>query len=726
MTKQRIILSLLLLCPILSRAQSLFGNLQDTNGQMSEKETLIWGRDTTEDKVEIPIGSFAWTIDERFGNITPAVVDTIPQNFQNFNLTAGPTGQYNFLGNLGSPRLSRLYMERKPYGNFIFADPFDYFYTQVGDFQFTNTKSPITNLSYHSCGNKQTGEDRLRAYFASNINKNAGIGLKFDYLYGRGYYNNQATSLFNGSLYGYYLGERYDMHSWMSINHMRLGENGGIDDDTYITHPEDFTRSFRSRDIPTVLSENWNRNEDQSYYLNQHYNLGFYKEVEWPDSLRPVMPEDSVLLMGIRDSLRQVIMQDTARLALALDSLHNDFWAMHPKPQEFVPVSSFIHTLQIRNAKHAVYSYDTPDNYYTYLYYGDPDNMQDRTRGFSVRNTLGISLREGFNKWAKAGLTAFAAHEFRNFEMPDLNGSEPIRRKYTENNVSVGGQLSKRMGNMLHYDVTGEVVLLGEDLGQFEVEGKGDLNFRLFKDTVQLAARAFIKNLNPSFYMRHYHSQFAWWDNKLDKELRTRIEGTLSLKRTGTSLSIGAENVTNYAYFATDKMPVLNDNGETTGYSNNVSVKQHDGSIQVFSARLNQDFKFGIFHWDTELAYQKSSNDEVLPLPALSAYSNVYIVFRIAKVLRVQLGGDIRYFTEYYAPDYAPIIQQFTVQSPVDRVKIGNYPVVNAYVNLHLKHCRLYVNCNHVNAGSGNAFLVPHYPINPMNIHFGISWNFFN
>ena len=69
-----------------------------------------------------------------------------------------------------------------------------------------------------------------------------------------------------------------------------------------------------------------------------------------------------------------------------------------------------------------------------------------------------------------------------------------------------------------------------------------------------MAARAFVKNLNPSFYMRHYHSQFAWWDNDLNKEFRTRIEGTLSLKRTRTALTVGVENIKNYAYFATDKI----------------------------------------------------------------------------------------------------------------------------------------------------------------------------
>ena len=99
----------------------------------------------------------------------------------------------------------------------------------------------------------------------------------------------------------------------------------------------------------------------------------------------------------------------------------------------------------------------------------------------------------------------------------------------------------------------------------------------------------------------------------------------------------------------------------------------------------------------------------------------------IRKILRVQIGGDLRYFTSYYGPDYSPSIQQFAVQDAShERMKIGGYPIIGAYANLHLKHCRIYVNFRHVNAGSGHAFLVPHYPINPMTINMGLSWNFFN
>lgn len=38
--------------------------------------------------------------------------------------------------------------------------------------------------------------------------------------------------------------------------------------------------------------------------------------------------------------------------------------------------------------------------------------------------------------------------------------------RYTENEVFVGGELSKRQGSILHYHAIGEVGLLGKAIGQ--------------------------------------------------------------------------------------------------------------------------------------------------------------------------------------------------------------------------------------------------------------------
>ena len=75
-------------------------------------------------------------------------------------------------------------------------------------FLFTSTLSPITNLSYSTAGNRTNGEDQFRALFAVNAGKMWGFGFKFDYLYGRGYYSNQSTSLSRYALWGSYTGEK--------------------------------------------------------------------------------------------------------------------------------------------------------------------------------------------------------------------------------------------------------------------------------------------------------------------------------------------------------------------------------------------------------------------------------------------------------------------------------------------------------------------------------------
>ena len=112
-------------------------------------------------------------------------------------------------------------------------------------------------------------------------------------------------------------------------------------------------------------------------------------------------------------------------------------------------------------------------------------------------------------------------------------------------------------------------------------------------------------------------------------------------------------------------------------------------------------------------------------MPQLSLYSNMYVTVRLAKVLMVQMGADVHYFTEYYAPYYEPATQQFINQ---DNIKIGNYPLVNAYVNFHLKQARFFVTGYNISKlfASPNYFSMSHYPINPMVVKLGVAVKFNN
>ena len=166
---------------------------------------------------------------------------------------------------------------------------------------------------------------------------------------------------------------------------------------------------------------------------------------------------------------------------------------------------------------------------------------------------------------------------------------------------------------------------------------------------MQLAASAYFYRLNPVFYQRHYHARNLWWDNDLSKETRTRIEGRFTYKKTNTRLRVAIEEIQNYTYFGMSY--ALTENavkGLTAG------VYQNSGNINVMTAQLCQDLKLGPLHWDNVVTYQNSSNQTALPLPELNLFTNLYLHFKIAGVLTVDLGADATFFTKYYAPDFCP------------------------------------------------------------------------
>lgn len=748
--------------------EGLYTDANDNSFNRGRKDST-----KVKDKI-IPKGLKVWTVDERFGERVITRPDTLQHMFMNSIFTSGKRGEYNTTGNLGAPRTNRIFIDRPAAEQFIFTQPYDYFVKPVSSFLFTNTLSPITNLTYNECGDRTNGEDHIKALFGVNVGKKLGVGFNFDYIYGRGYYQEQSTAHFNYSMYASYIGEKYNAHFLFSTNHQKVTENGGITDDRYITHPEIFNDEFNENEISTVLQKNWNRNDNLHVFYSHRYNIGFNRKVKMTEeeinarkfaiesqkeneaekemekarkkalkegkgidseafsrneksfSGRPenskifgAEPEQDKKAKNNRISVSGKAAADS--LLLAEDVTKKDTeWLKN----EYVPVTSFIHTLKFDNYRRIYEAYDTPENYYAEKFNIDNslggDSIYDKTKHYSLKNTVGIAMLEGFNKWAKAGLKIFATSELRYFALPALNGGTT---SYNEHNMSIGAQISKTEGRTLHYSALAESWVTGEDAGQIKLDLNADLNFKLFGDTVQLAANAYFYRLNPTFFYRHYHSQHLWWDNGLSKEIRSRIEGIFRLNKTRTALRISFDNMKNYTYFA-QKYTVTESYGRA---DNTVSVRQNTGGISLLTMQLNQDLSLGPINWENSVTYQKSSNDDILAVPALNVYTNLYVKFKIAKVLSVDLGADVRYFTKYKGQDYSPALGQYTIQDNGEaNVKIGNYPIVNIYANMKLKHARFFLMMSHVNAGNGEYFLTPHYPINSRVLRFGVSWNFFN
>jgi hypothetical protein len=653
----------------------------------------------------------AYNLTARLGEPYVVPMDTNRLNFANSTLTEGRSLSVGYLSNIGSPAQTRIFSERKEARDFIFADGYDYYIMTPENANFYDTKTPYTNVTYTSEGSDQKKEERLKAVMTVSFGKNINIGGDFDYIYSRGQYNSAGNKLLSYRLFGNYLSDKYEMRAYLSNYNFVNYENGGLTDDTYLTDPDahqDGKLGLDTKSFPVRYTGAFNRVRGKQYFLSHRYNLGFYRATEEKDE------ENNPV-------------------------------------EKFVPVSSIIHTMEYEdNRRHFTstnqaaidtcykipgYSEDdripglTGNGNNGNRIYGLSAQLHDRPSAWNLKNTLAISLREGFQDWVKFGLSAFIAIEKRRFKMTELPPGMtyddhlnivtppttldyPGYVIYDEFSTYIGGELSKRLGSLLTYNARGELCLVGSDLGEFRLTGNLQTRFSLLKKDAVIKAEGYIKNLRPAFFTRHNHSRYFWWNNNFRNEQQVYVGGTIDIEGTGTRLSAGVNSMQNHIYFGQSGVP-----------------EQHGGNLQVVNARIKQDLHFRAFGWENEAAFQYSSDENIIPLPRLSLYSNIYVTVKLAKVLSVQLGADAHYFSSYYAPYYEPATQQFQLQPDNStKVRIGDYPLINGYVNFHLKQARFFVAAYNL----GNQFLDPkhfsfaHYPLNPFVIKLGISVKFNN
>jgi hypothetical protein len=104
------------------------------------------------------------------------------------------------------------------------------------------------------------------------------------------------------------------------------------------------------------------------------------------------------------------------------------------------------------------------------------------------------------------------------------------------------------------------------------------------------------------------------------------------------SVTVSVQNITNYIYI-----------------NNNAVPAQYNGNIQVLAADASLNFKFGPLYLQNKIVYQKSGNQDIIALPEISTYNNLFFGFTMfKKVLATQLGADMYYHTAYFAPNYMP------------------------------------------------------------------------
>lgn len=636
------------------------GDVAEAEVTGSARQKLIWEEAIAAQK--------AWTVTEILADRFAAVVDTVMENYA--QQVAIPHLQFGtasaITGNLGGAGKYMNYFERPDDSDFFFNDAYHPYIPRVSNTPFFNTRVPMTLVGFNTGGSSQTTQDWLRARFSGNINRAAQVGAWLSYLYSRGMYDAQSGKHFNWGLNGSYLGERYQMMAMLNNWSIRNFENGGISDDLYITDPaavQGGSSNIGTKQIPVNLSDAQAHLAGHQFWMTNRYRMGFK---QWNE-------EDSV--------------------------------------EVFVPASQIFWTFDFRMDQHRFTDANSGDNkFYPNTYFAQ--TTEENTNQWYIRNAVGIELLEGFKKWVKFGLAAYAMHEVANYRQADYftEGAYTggILPKETENSVFIGGRLNKTTGALLRYDADARIGMAGAKAGEIYAHGNVDFRLRIRQDTAMVRGYADFSNRKPSYFLRNYVSNHYIWQNDFGKTRKLRFGGIINFPLTGTTISAGLENVQNLVYFTSAGVPA-----------------QFGGNVQVFSATLDQRLHFGIFNWDNKITYQKSSNQRIVPLPELTVFSNMYLLFRVA-TLRAQIGVDCTYMTRYSALGYNPAVSTFTNRW---EGLVGDYPMMDVYANLKLKKVKFYVLYSHFNQGlfgGSNYFSALHYPLNPRRFLFGLCVDFAN
>ncbi len=665
-----------------------------------------------------------WQAKGPLGLTSPSQLDTTADNFRSNDIAFSRTIAFQSLGNIGTPSISKIFSDRVQRSNFIFFDPYSLYYTAPEDIMYFNTKVPYANISYFSGGLTNRKQQHLSGIFSVNINPHFNMGMYGKWQNNYGSYDNQSTKNYNAGFFGSYIHRHHELMANISLNGYRAMENGGFYETGQITDPKNFgeldaynIQTNFNNDVTSKLV-NWNA------YLNYKFHFGFDKTVN--------VTEDSTTTT-------------------------------------FIPVSSLIYTFR-NEADYKRYKEDEiginggmySDSLYNKIgigtnHFKNIKTTCDSVHYWEMNHTVGISLNEEFNTFGKFGVAGYLTYTQKQYGQIDhinsyVGNNALIRRdKVTLNNfgadtlgrtgeevwstttrtkIGLGANISKRKGEHLQFNFNGEYFFKDEKEtgGTFSLNADIKSRFNIGRHQFALKANASHEQYCPDYLEEHYVGNRILWNNDFDNKKRTVLEGSVGAERiflyredssflakiapeVGLTLKANETTLKDYVYWGKKGVP-----------------EQTSSNISITRLTVQELLKVWYLHFDNELTFQfTNANNDVLDLPSICWFSNLYLRTNpLFKVLTLQLGVDMRNNSKYYAAAYLPATGMYYAQ---DQEKLGGYPFYDAYLSMHLKTLRLFVQYSHINhiwSNNNNYLITPGYALEPNYIKFGISVNFRN
>lgn len=603
-----------------------------------------------------------------------------------------------FNANFISPAQSRIYFDRQEMVEDLFGRQYEPYLKTGHNVQFYNTTVPYSKIAYKRGFTTYHEENEINFLFTANLTKRLNLGTEINYLSGAGHYQNQQGKLFNGSVWTSYHGDHYGLEAAVTWNSLKNFENGGLRDTA------DINSTLRPEDMPTRIHA-MSGYKYTTALLHHYYHL--CKTHETHDTIE------------VMNGLGEMERRDTMHLT-------------------YEPILTFAHTFDLNNSVRQYKEKSVPSDFY-------PETLRnlqatnDSSNVLTLRNTLTVTFEEAFNRLLRFGANVYAVNECQRYLRSDgidkkmvdriqkgdetlWNNQSPVTIQRIPdnifwyqwwNNTFVGGSLYKNQGNWIRYGVNGDVCLLGYKLGEFQVNGHVNLDFPIRTSKLYVNANAYVRSETPTYYQQNYISNHYIWHNHFRQMFRYYVGGEVGCptKWINAAAKVSFENRQNYIY---------------SGYDGRLA--QADRHIQILAAQARVDFTTPWVVLENTVVYQLSSS-ELLPLPAITLYHNLYYHgFWFKRAMEAQIGADFRYHTRYYAPLLNPATGQFQLQN---EMQIGNYPILNVYANFYVKllHLKFFAQYTHINhlfmQRNTHALVMAGYPYNPDIFRAGLSFHFF-
>lgn len=595
-------------------------------------------------------------------------LDTSLNGVHNFSVLIQPKSPTIGLGNLGLSAMPLLFEPVKTIGFDAGFHTLDYYAMTQEDVRYYQARAPFTSLYYVNAGEK---EQVFKVIHSQNINKNWNFGANYNRIGANGEYRRQRGDHLNAALFSWYQspGKRYNL--WVSalFNTLKAQENGSIvKKDIFADDALDIARESELVEL-TASRRIYRQN---SWMLKQTYFVGRI-DSSAQEITKKILPTNKIAY---------TFKYNTNSYAFQKDETEDH--SVLPEGK-----ASLVYTNDST-------SYRQVQNEFMYSFFL-------RSKGSAIiKNELKID----------AGIR----HDFYNYSQRVLYKEGTDYYKYTSSfqNLSLLGFAGYRFSNRIDLNVDLQQIFQGRHIGDFLYEAKS--NVLLSKSVGRVVLGAYFQNKSPEeIYERYFGNHLEWRHTDFD---RTKtINFSFNYLNDKLNLDAGAQ------YFLIDKFLYFAKGSDDPLF---IGPHQSGAPINLFKITLGKKFSYGRFRLDSYVVYQKTDNENILRTPEIYTFNSFYIDQTLFKVLRTNIGFDVRYNTPYKAYNYSVAAGQFYIGSEETFTSI---PIVDVWFKASLRRANIFVRCDYVNQGYplNGYYTVDRYPMQDRALFkFGVSWNFYD